>query len=159
MVRGAAGPPRPGASTCLGSRGDGAGVRSQGREECGSLGYVIVMLLAVLAGGLVYWTSMRYSGGADASGSDGSSFLAENGTDDDRESRPRDGAETEGRPASAPGTAYIPVLPTRGSWQSRLGGIMGLVIAIVIAAAATALVLYEAGHIISKLLTDAANGG
>ena len=36
---------------------------------------------------------------------------------------------------------------------------MGLVIAIVIAAATAAFVLYQAGHIITKLLTDAANSG
>jgi hypothetical protein len=123
------------------------------------LGYVIVLLLAALAGGLVYWTSMRYSGGVGAPQGDGSSIRDDDGVDEGRESRPANGADTEGPPAPAPGTAYIPVVPTRGSWQSRLGGVMGLVIAIVIAAVTTAFVLYQAGHIITKLLTDAANSG
>ncbi len=123
------------------------------------MGYVIVMLLAVLAGGLVYWASMRFSGGADALENDGSPMRTETGADEDRETQSGNGADAEGPPASTPGTAYIPVVPTRGSWQSRLGGVMGLVIAIVVAAATTAFVLYEAGHFITKLLTDAANSG
>jgi len=121
------------------------------------LGYVIVLLLAALAGGLVYWASMRYSGGAGAFENDASSMRTENGADEG--DTPPNGADAERPPAPAPGTAYIPVVPTRGSWQSRLGGLMGLVIAVVIAAATTAFVLYQAGHIITKLLTDAANSG
>jgi hypothetical protein len=35
------------------------------------LGYVIVLLLAAVAGGLVYWASMRFAGGADPSASEG----------------------------------------------------------------------------------------
>lgn len=123
------------------------------------MGYVIVLLLAGLAGGLVYWASMRYSGGAETSENDASSMQDENGADEGRETRLPNGASSESPPAPAPGTAYIPVVPTRGSWQSRLGGLMGLVIAVVIAAATTAFVLYQAGHIITKLLTDAANSG
>jgi len=123
------------------------------------LGYVIVLLLAALAGGLVYWASMRYSGAAGTSEGDGASETTGDGADDDREARSAKGADPETPPTPAPGTAYIPVVPTRGSWQSRLGGVMGLVIAVVIAAATTAFVLYQAGHIITKLLTDAANSG
>ena len=122
------------------------------------MGYVIVLLLAALAGGLVYWASMRYSGAAGTSEGDGASKRTEDGADD-REARSAKGADPETPPTPAPGTAYIPVVPTRGSWQSRLGGVMGLVIAVVIAAATTAFVLYQAGHIITKLLTDAANSG
>lgn len=123
------------------------------------MGYVIVLLLAALAGGLVYWASMRYAGGARAADNDGSSMQGEDDADEGRETRPADGADTGGPPTPTPGTAYIPVVPTRGSWQSRLGGVMGLVIAIVIAAVTAAFVLYQAGHIITKLLTDAANSG
>ncbi|MGZ5294562.1 MAG: hypothetical protein ACXWH5_11305 [Actinomycetota bacterium] len=123
------------------------------------MGYVIVLLLAALAGGLVYWASMRYSGAAGVSDNDGSSMRAEDDADEGRETRPANGADTGGTPTPTPGTAYIPVMPTRGSWQSRLGGVMGLVIAIVIAAATAAFVLYQAGHLITKLLTDAANSG
>ena len=122
------------------------------------MGYVIVLLLAALAGGLVYWASMRYAGGAGAADDDGSSMPVED-ADEGRETRAADGADTGGPPTPTPGTAYIPVVPTRGSWQSRLGGVMGLVIAIVIAAVTAAFVLYQAGHIITKLLTDAANSG
>jgi hypothetical protein len=130
------------------------------------LGYVIVLLLAVAAGGLVYWASMRFAGEADPSRADdppasgtprpgergsASASADDGGTDDgDLEAPPGNGL---------PGTAYIPVVSARGSWQGRLGGVMGLVIAVVVAAATIAFVLYEAGHIISKLLSGATGSG
>jgi hypothetical protein len=124
------------------------------------LGYVIVVLLAAAAGGLVYWASMRFAGGSSEAPGDGSAIGVGGRADEDREIRAPNGGDERGAPPKAPeGTAYIPVVPTRGSWQSRLGGIMGLVIAIVIAAAIVAFALYQGGHIISKLLTDAANSG
>lgn len=123
------------------------------------MGYVIVLLLAALAGSLVYWASMRYAGGAGASDDDAAASTGTANGDEWREGEPSNGTDAEGLSAPGTGTAYIPVVPTRGSWQSRLGGVMGLVIAIVLAAATTAFVLYQAGHLITKLLTDAANSG
>jgi len=131
------------------------------------LGYVIVVLLAALAGGLVYWASMRFAGDAGQPGGDGpTDALDERGQGregpergaETNEAAPR--AEAQNGPPSAPGpgTAYIPVLRARGSWQGRVSGIMGLVIAVAIGAATTAFVLYEAGHIISKLLSSSGNG-
>jgi hypothetical protein len=114
------------------------------------LGYVIVLLLAALAGGIVYWASMRFARSDEASPS--------GAWDTDARSEGTNGGEGSPPVASA-GTAYIPVTESRGSWQGRLGGVMGLVIAVVAAAATTAFVLYEAGHIISKLLSGAANNG
>jgi hypothetical protein len=129
------------------------------------LGYVIVVLLAALVGGLVYWASMRYSGDADAPRDEGSARDATHSETDG-------GGFLEGAHAAAPedagddapsdptpGTTYIPVLRSRGSWQGRLSGVMGLVIAVAVAAAAAAFVLYEAGHVISRLLTGAASSG
>lgn len=134
------------------------------------MGYVIVVLLAALAGGLVYWASMRFSDGADAPAGDGPVSVADEPTPErGGESSDAAGAALdtgteieaadEASPSPAPGTAYIPVLRTRGSWQGRLGGIMGLVIAVAVAAATIAFALYEAGHFISKMLSGATGNG
>jgi hypothetical protein len=132
-----------------------AGYAADAERRTVPLGYVIVVLLAGSAGALVYWASMRYSAGADAPERHDAPELTP------REEGAEVGAAGEGGPAPAapPGTAYIPVVRSRGSWQSRLGGVMGLAIAVAVGAATTAFVLYEAGHIITKLLTDAANNG
>ena len=126
------------------------------------MGYVIVLLLAALAGGLVYWASMRFAGAADAREGGGEAVPLDERNDDVRRSE-REHTEasggTDAPPVASAGTAYIPVTESRGSWQGRLGGVMGLVIAIVVAAATTALLLYEAGHFISKMLSGAANSG
>jgi len=122
------------------------------------LGYVIVLLLAALAGALVYWASLRFAGDAGVSdGSDEAPFEDQPDGDAPRSETANGG--TDAPPAASAGTAYIPVTESRGSWQGRLGGFMGLVIAVVVAAVTAALVLYEAGHIISKLLSGAANNG
>ena len=120
------------------------------------MGYVIVVVLAVLAGGAVYWASMRFAVDHPA----GSEPATESRSEDAGRST-REAGETRepdaGPPVASPGIAYIPVVRSRGSWQGRLSGAMGLVIAVVVAAATTALVLYEAGHIISSLVGHAAN--
>lgn len=125
------------------------------------MGYVIVLLLAAIAGGLVYWASMRFAGDADPSGG-GATSPSEWGAAE-TERAPADAREADGDPeppnAGLPGTAYIPVVSSRGSWQGRLSGVMGLVIAVVVAAATIALFLYEAGHIVSKMLSGATSTG
>ena len=121
------------------------------------MGYVIVLLLAALAGALVYWASLRFAG--DAGAPQGSDEALEDQPDGDAPRSEGANGGTDAPPAASAGTAYIPVTESRGSWQGRLGGFMGLVIAVVVAAVTAALVLYEAGHIISKLLSGAANNG
>ncbi|MEO8476764.1 MAG: hypothetical protein ABI572_06895 [Actinomycetota bacterium] len=123
------------------------------------MGYVIVVLLAVLAGGSVYWASMRFAVDHTAGSEPGADSRSEDDGGSTLETRERrETGEPDARPpVPAPGMAYIPVVSSRGSWQGRLSGAMGLVIAVVVAAATTAFVLYEAGHLISSLVGHAAN--
>ncbi len=61
--------------------------------------------------------------------------------------------------AGLPGMgAYLPVTASRPSWQSRIGGLMGLVIAVIVAAAAAAFGIYSLGHLVGRLLQHAASG-
>ena len=68
-------------------------------------------------------------------------------------------AETAGSGAgdarSAVPEGYIPVAPGAPSWHSRLGGLMGLVIAVGAGAIALALALYAIGELIARLVSSA----
>jgi len=52
--------------------------------------------------------------------------------------------------------AYLPLAPAGPSWHSRLGGVMGLVIAVIGAALGIAAGLYLVGHVVARLLHSAA---
>lgn len=110
------------------------------------MGYVVVLVLAVGVGAAVYWISMRWGPGAppDVEEWKGTEPVA-------------GGAALEAGAVPVPpnGGSYIPVTPGRPSWQSRLGGVMGLVLAVSVAAIVLALALYEAGSLIARLMSDA----
>ena len=53
---------------------------------------------------------------------------------------------------------YIPVVSGVSSWHARLGGAMGLVIAVAIGAIGLALALWAAGTFVARLLSDAGGG-
>ncbi len=115
------------------------------------MGYVLVLVLAVGVGAAVYQISMRWGPGAPPD------------VEEWRGTEPASGALTSGSGSTLPGPpdggSYIPVSPGRPSWQSRLGGVMGLVLAVTVAAVVLALTLYELGSFISRLLSSAANSG
>ena len=46
--------------------------------------------------------------------------------------------------------AYVPLAPGRRSWQTRVMGIAGIVIVIVLTSAILAFALYQAGHVVNK---------
>ncbi len=47
---------------------------------------------------------------------------------------------------------YVPVVPSPLDWRTRLGGVAGLVVLVVLTAAILAGVIYQAGHIINQTL-------
>jgi hypothetical protein len=99
-------------------------------------------------GVLVYRLSVRV-GGASRSASAGA--VAE--TFDDAQ----EGPTFAGEPT--PGTAYLPVFTSAPSWQTRLIGLIGLVLMVAAAGALLAIALYQAGALIARLLSQAADNG
>jgi hypothetical protein len=98
------------------------------------MGFVLVVLAAVGVGAGVYWLSMRTEG-RNAGGSRAIPIQP-----------PEDGSGN-------PGTRYVPVDGDPTSWHSRLGGLMGLAIAIAIAALALAAIAYQGGLMFTRLFS------
>jgi hypothetical protein len=104
--------------------------------------YVIVLLAALAAGVLAYWLTLRSPGTEPAVPNDGDGFL------------PR-AQSTAASPVAVPGDgAYLPLGPDRRSWQTRVAGLLGLVIAVTLAAALLAFSLYQTGSLIARLVAD-----
>jgi hypothetical protein len=60
------------------------------------------------------------------------------------------GATSEPEPESF---VYVPVLAAGGPrWTTRLGGVVGLIAAVVIAAAALAIGIYQLGHLLNQMV-------
>ena len=55
------------------------------------------------------------------------------------------------------GRTYVPISVDRRSWQTRTVGVLGLVIAVTLAAALLAFSLFQGGSMIAKLLNDYAS--
>jgi hypothetical protein len=107
------------------------------------MAYVIVFAAALVTGALVFWLTLR-AGRANATfdGNDGDGFLP----------------EALAGPAGSPGTGtYVPLGADRRSWQTRTVGVLGLLIAISLAAALLALAFYQAGSAIAKMINDYAS--
>jgi hypothetical protein len=104
------------------------------------MAYVMVFAVALATGALVFWLTLRASQDV-VTASDGDGFLSE---------RP------PGGPDAGDGV-YVPIGSDRRSWQTRAAGVLGLVIAITLAAALLAFALYQAGSIIADLLSKAAS--
>jgi hypothetical protein len=110
------------------------------------LGYVLVVVIAIGAGCGVYFVAMQV--GAPPP-------------------RARDVEEWKGtgRSTEEPGevvteTGYAPVAPPDiPSWHSRLNGTVGLVLAVSLAAVTLAIAMYQVGHLIARLMSQAANTG
>jgi drug/metabolite transporter (DMT)-like permease len=112
------------------------------------LGYIVVLMLAAAVGVGVYWVSMR--------------LIADAPNPDVEEWQGTGQVATEpspGIPLAPSGSSYIPVTPGHPSWQSRVGGIMGLAVAVGVASVTLALALYEAGSLVARLMSHAANSG
>jgi hypothetical protein len=132
----------------------------------GTFGTLVVLAAAIAVGVLVYRLT---AGGGDAEGAEdpgaagdvsewsGGEAVAghagEAGAAPMPTGSPQRGAAVSDRPAIPDG--YIPVAPASPSWHARLGGLMGLVIAVGAGAIALALSLYAIGSLIARLVSGA----
>jgi len=94
------------------------------------MAYVLVLTVALATGALVFWLTLRAGRANLADVEYGDGFLP----------------EALAGPAGSPGTgAYVPLGADRPSWQTRTVGVLGLLIAISLAAALLAPALDPAG--------------
>ncbi len=118
------------------------------------MAYVIVFLAALVTGALVYWLTLRAGRlePADFSIEGGGGFLPE----------PPDasGGYSYASSYSASvqdGRTYVPIGVDRRSWQTRTVGVLGLLIAVTLAAAILAFSLYQGGSLVARLINDYAS--
>jgi hypothetical protein len=133
----------------------------------GTFGTLVVLAAAIAVGVLVYRLT---AGGGDAEGAEDPGATAGDVSEWSGEEAvaghaggvgaapmptgpPQRGAAVSDRPAIPDG--YIPVAPASPSWHARLGGLMGLVIAVGAGAIALALSLYAIGSLIARLVSGA----
>ena len=118
------------------------------------LSYVLVLLIAGGVGWSVYWLTMRYAEAHQPEvPEDVREWTETSASADDGGFAP----ESEG-PMFPPGGAYVPVTQSRPYWQSRLSGLLGLAIAVTVAAISSAVALYSLGHLVARLLQSASSG-
>ena len=55
------------------------------------------------------------------------------------------------------GRTFVPIVVDRRSWQTRTVGVLGLLIAVTLAAALLAFSLYQGGSLVAKLINDYAS--
>jgi hypothetical protein len=118
------------------------------------MAYVIVLIVALVAGALVYWLTLR-AGGAEpvtASTEGGAGFLPEVPVEEGGYQYATSFARTV-----ADGRTYVPVGVDRRSWQTRTVGVLGLLIAVTLAAALLAFTLYQGGSLVARLISNYAS--
>ena len=59
----------------------------------------------------------------------------------------------------APPQAYVPLAPGHRSWQTRVLGLLGIVVFVPLAALALALSLYQVGHVVMRIFAHFAGTG
>ena len=107
---------------------------------------VVVLVLGVAAGVGVYLVSMRVD--RPVSALRGERFLPED------ERVPSDALHTGVEPSTRPlAGAYVPLAPGRRSIQTRLLGLLGIVVLVPIAAVSFAVAVYGVGRIIVETIT------
>jgi hypothetical protein len=106
---------------------------------------VVVLVLGVGAGVAVYMASMRWD--RPASEMPGEGFLPQ-------EERVQREALSAGDPGTRPmGGAYVPLAPGRRSAQTRLLGLLGIVVLVPIAAVTFAIAVYGVGRVVVETIT------
>jgi hypothetical protein len=119
------------------------------------VGTVLVLTIAVAVGVLVYRLTAG-EGGAPAPGDD--DVAAWSGGESGPSPTPGT-VRAAGRATMEVPEGYIPVSEGTPSWNARLGGAMGLVIAVAIGAIALAASLWAAVSLLARLFADAGGGG
>ncbi len=117
------------------------------------MAYVIVFFAALVSGALVYWLTLRAGRVEpyDASVERGGGFMPE---------PPEPGGYSYATSYAASmedGRTYVPVATDRRSWQTRTVGVLGLLIAVTLAAALLAFSLYQGGSLVARLISDYAS--
>jgi hypothetical protein len=115
------------------------------------VGTLLVLAIAVGVGVLVYRLTATEPVEAPGAGEHGG---REPGTGDSTTST-GDHPAAAGPPERVAPEGYIPVVPGRANWHSRLGGAMGLVIAVAVGAVALALSVWALVEFISRMFSDA----
>ena len=113
------------------------------------MAYVTVFFVALFSGAVVYWLTLRAGRTEPFDLSmGGGGFLSE-------------GQESPGgyhyATSVGDGGTYVPIGTDRRSWQTRTIGVLGLLIAITLAAALLAFSLYQGGSLVARLITDYAS--
>lgn len=108
--------------------------------------YLLVFLAALLVGAIVYWTTLRQEGRGPAAAADEQEWAA---------------SETPPPPApvSTSSTVYVPLQPASRTWETRVSGLVGIVVLVTLSAATLAFVLYLGGSFVVELFGDAATNG
>lgn len=104
--------------------------------------YALVFLSALLVGAIVYWATLRQEQRQPAEEVD--------------YNVPGEGTPP---PPSSSGTVYVPVAPAATTWETRVSGVVGIVVIVTLSAAVLALALYLGGAFIVGLFGDAATNG
>ena len=108
--------------------------------------YALVFLSALLVGAIVYWATLRQEQRGPAAPDDEGSLSA----------------AVEGAPpapAAQPGMVYVPLTTATRTWETRVSGIVGIIVVVTLSAAALALALYLGGSFIANLFGDAVSNG
>lgn len=130
-----------------------------------SMGWVIMLLISAAVGGLVYYLTgaSLAIGGAHAApsrtGFEGGGVAEVTSVAAPEDVREWAGGEVAPRPGTparvelAPDTT-VPVVGSGLSWHSRLNGVLGLLVAVGLGAAAIAFAMYGLGSLIVRLIGD-----
>jgi len=118
------------------------------------MAYMIVFLAAPVSGALVYWRTLRAGRAESAAAAveGGSGFLP----DPPPESGGYSYASNYATSAQD-GRTFVPIVVDRRSWQTRTVGVLGLLIAVTLAAALLAFSIYQGGSLVAKLINDYAS--
>ena len=140
------------------------------------MGFLIVIAIAVTVGVLVYrltdggepalgtpedgpspeFAATATAGGQATAATSPSDVEEWAGGDVDSPGKPRPRRSSEPRRVElSPEAGSIPVVGARPSWHSRLGGALGLLVAVGLGAIAIAGTLYLAGTMIARLISNA----
>jgi hypothetical protein len=115
------------------------------------MAYVTVFFVALLAGAVVYGLTLRADPADPAFASpDGDGFLPP-------PPLPSTNPAGFGGNVWADDRVYVPIVPDLRSWQTRTVGVLGLVIAITLAAALLAFSLYQVGAMVAHMISSYAS--
>jgi hypothetical protein len=101
------------------------------------VGYLLVFMVALAVGAAVFVLSVREPPETDGG------F----------------GQESSLPPPPAAGTTYVPVTTSAPDWQTRLQGLLGLAISVVLAALGLAVAVYFVGSAIAHAVSSTASSG